>query len=180
MSTLGQLFGPRRLDAIFERFGLTSAPQLPLDVENFPAAPVSDPRLAAIGQENLAVTPLQVSLAMAALANAGQIPGAQLVTAVQDTNGQWQQLQSSPGRQAVTADASGRLLDALLPATGVIAEHVATALSGEQGRNIGWYLAAAPAAEPTYVVVVVVEGDEPDGEGARRVGRALLQYILGR
>ena len=52
--------------------------------------PVADPGLAAIGQDNLVVTPLQMSLALASLARGGELQQARLVAAVQNEVGEWQ------------------------------------------------------------------------------------------
>jgi len=179
MQTLGEALGAAGLDSIFAAFQLTQPPELPIETQTPPVEAVADPAMAAIGQENLVVTPLQMSRALASLVMEGRLPGLLLVTAVQDQSGEWV-LEPAPaaGANAVSADSAANVFLALPQQAGSIAEHIAAAVTGPAGEQLGWYLAIAPAAEPRYVAVVVVE-DDPGAVGAKRVGRALLQHILG-
>ncbi len=179
MTSLGEAIGAAGLDDIFAAFQLTQPPELPIETQTPPVAGVVDPAMAAIGQENLVVTPLQMSRALASLVASGNMPVLQLVTAVEDETGEWVvEAQPAAGPEAVSADAAVMVFLALPQEASTVSEHVAAALTGPAGNQIGWYLGVAPAVDPRYVVVVVVE-DDLEAAGAKRAGRALLGHILG-
>jgi peptidoglycan glycosyltransferase len=177
MLSLAGPLGAAGLDEIFGSFGLTATLELPLATETVPDAPVADPALAVIGQENLTVTPLQVSLALAALANGGRLPAPRLVMSVQDEAGLWQpQPAGGEEREVVSAAAAQAIINAL-PRHESLAEYATLALAGPAGTQHGWYLGLAPAGAPQYAVVVLVEESDSPFDAAR-LGRALLNVIL--
>jgi cell division protein FtsI/penicillin-binding protein 2 len=51
-------------------------------------------------------------------------------------------------------------------------------LSGPEGSTNSWYLGLAPAGQPTFAVVVVIE-DSNDLAEAEQVGRSLLRNVMG-
>lgn len=177
MFSLAEPLGEAGLRAILADFGLTEAPQVPLNVAAAPETPVEALEQALIGQDVLTVTPLQVARAWAALANGGVLPPLQLVTAVQNEDGAWQAVEPErePAR-AVEAVAASRVL-AVLPQPEGYPEYATLALAGPEGNRNGWYLALAPGAEPRYAVVVVLENSESVFE-AEQVGRSLLRVML--
>jgi peptidoglycan glycosyltransferase len=179
MTTLGEALGAVGLDQIFSAFRMTQPPELPIETQTPPVAAVGDPPMATVGQENLVVTPLQMIRALASLVAEGKLPAMQLVTAVEDENGEWV-VEPPPenGANAISAETAEEVFVALPQHVGAIAEHIAAALTGPAGEQTGWYLGVAPAADPRYIAVVVVE-DDPGATGARRAGRALLEHILG-
>ena len=178
MQTLAGSLSEAELAAIFAGFGLTEQPQVPLAVASPPAEPVVDLEAALVGQDALTVTPLQMARAWAALPNGGVLPPLQLVSAVQDENGAWQAV--TPEQEpveAVPAPAAAAIL-AALPRPEGYPEYATLALAGPEGNRNGWYLGLAPAGEPRYAVVVVLENSENVFE-AQRVGRALLRVVSG-
>ncbi|MBK9053537.1 MAG: hypothetical protein IPL78_22345 [Chloroflexi bacterium] len=167
------------LDAIFAAFGFTSPPLLPLNTDIPPSDPVQNMALALIGQENLTVTPLQIALGFAALANGGEPYQPQLVNAVQAENGEWQAYVSRPQQpleSAVSAAAAANVLQALTVAEGVAGQSYVV-LSGPAGSKDSWYVGMTPIANPRYVVVVVLEG-ESEASVAAAVGQTLLEMIM--
>jgi penicillin-binding protein A len=177
MLPLSAQFGPAGLENVYAAFGLTSTLTLPLATEAAANPTVDDPALAVIGQENLTVTPLQVSLALAALANGGQLPAPQLVTAVQSETGEWQPLPADGEARAAVSPAAAQAILAALPRHESLSEYATLALAGPGGTQNAWYLGFAPAGAPQYVVVVLVEESESPF-AAQRLGRALLNAIL--
>ncbi len=181
MMDLGDQLGRSGLDQVFADFGLTQPPLLPLNTETPPLLPLADPLMAAIGQDNLLVTPLQVALAWAALGGDGRIPTVQLVTAVEDEAGMWRRQIVAGGREATTPASSVQVVSATtaqllrnqLTQTDGVLEHAVLVLSGPEGEMNAWYLGLAPAAEPRYAVVVVVEGSQ-DLAAVTAIGRAAL------
>ena len=173
MMALGDQLGRGGLDQLFADFGLTQPPQLPLTTETPPLLPLADPLLAAIGQDNLLVTPLQVALAWAALADDGGVPGVQLVTAVQDETGEWRrQVVEDVGETAISPS-TAQLMRTHLTETNGVLEHAVLVLSGPEGETNAWYLGLAPADAPRYAVVIVVEGSK-DLAAVAQMGRAVI------
>ncbi|NKQ37459.1 MAG: hypothetical protein HF973_17820, partial [Chloroflexi bacterium] len=172
MQALANQLGAAGLDQIFTDFGFYIIPDLPLAAETAVPDPVDNPLLAGIGQDNLFLTPIQLALAWAALGNDGQAPPPWLVTAVQDPDGAWQP--EPPTGQPLT------------PISGFVARDVAEVLgedgrteyntlvlSGPEGRANAWYLGLAPATNPRYAVVVILEESHNAGE-AKSIGREML------
>jgi peptidoglycan glycosyltransferase len=178
MLALADELGAAGLDEIFHSFGLTATLELPLATEATAVEGVDDPTLAMIGQENLTVTPLQMSLALAALANEGRLPWPQLVMSVQDEAGAWQPVTAGGEEVAVVSPAAAGAILAALPRQENVAEYATLALAGPGGTKDAWYLGLAPAGAPQYMVVVLVEESESAFE-AQRLGRALLKVVLG-
>ncbi len=174
MQDLADQLGRAGLDQVFNDFGLTTPPQLALDTQALESELLADPLLAGIGQDNLTVTPLQVGLALAAVANDGRFPTPRLVMAVQDKTGAWQetgQPASESTNQPVTAS-TARILREALPQYKNMREYGRLVLSGPEDSTNGWYLGFTNR----YLVVVVVEGsDELDNVVAigRGVGTAV-------
>jgi peptidoglycan glycosyltransferase len=177
MLSLAGPLGAAGLDELFRSFGLTATLALPLATETVADAAVADPVLAVIGQENLTVTPLQISLALATLANGGRMPLPQLVTSVQDETGVWQPLPVAGEERTVVSAAAAQAIVNALPRHESVAEYATLALAGPGGTQQGWYLGLAPAGAPQYAVVVLVE-ESGSLFDAQRLGRALLNVIL--
>jgi len=178
MQTLARSLSEAELAAIFAGFGLTEQPQVPLTVASPPAEPVVDLEAALVGQDALTVTPLQMARAWAALANGGMLPPLQLVSAVQDGSGVWQAVTPEPEPVAAVPAPAAEAVLAALPRPEGYREYATLALAGPEGNRNGWYLGLAPAGEPRYAVVVVLENSENLFE-AQRVGRALLRVVSG-
>lgn len=178
MVALGEMWGAATLDRLFADFGFTSNPELPINTETPAPLPVADAGLAAIGQDNLVATPLQMSLALATLGMEGLFQQPRLVTAVQNEAGEWQAVPREPQlTEVVPAGVATEIVQTLTRPENVIAEHVVVALSGPQEGQLVWYLGLAPATDPLYAIVIVLE-DSNDVALAQRIGRTLLERVL--
>ena len=187
MTDLANEFGVGGLDQAFADFGLHSQPRLALNTVAPVVEPINDPLLAGVGQGNLTVTPLQVSLAWAVLATDGRLPTPQLVTAVAgaSTENDVLRLNDDQGNQNSAQEAPPMVISApvaqtlrqALPRHENIAEYSVRVLSGPEESMNGWYLGMTPVSSPRYVVVVVVE-NIADFTAAQQVGRELLAAAL--
>jgi cell division protein FtsI/penicillin-binding protein 2 len=174
LHTLGGQLGAAALDEIFARFGLKDAPVLPIPTEANATGAV-DPSLAAIGQENLTVTALQVALAAAALAGDGRLPTPRLVEAVADQSGDWetQPVEASASGLPVVSAEVAEAVRATWPVEDGVSVFAVTVLSGPDGSRDTWAVALAPAGQPRYVLAVLLEGiDNPSA------GEAIAQSLL--
>ena len=170
---LGNQLGVAALDDIFTRFGFYQAPELPIPTAG-EAATIGDPGLAAIGQENLTLTPLQVALAAAALAGDGRLPPPRLVEAVAALGGEWdvQTVGPAAGQEAISAEAAAAARAGWPPIGDGLGMDVSV-LAGPGGDRDAWYVGMAPADNPRFVVVLALEG-EAEPAVARSVGQQLL------
>lgn len=177
---LGQTLQADQLTQIVAGFGLTLTPTLPIATAGPVFAPIERPGLAAIGQENLAITPLQAILAWAALLKDGVLSGGKLLGAIQAPGQEWQvaepEFQAQSIRRAVDTASADQIVSGLSRPNGFL-EHSATALSGPEGESTAWYLGAAPGGQPTFAVVVVLE-DGSDPAVAQEIGRNVLDAVL--
>ncbi len=173
---LGETLDTAELSQIFTDWGFAAQPDLPLNTETPPQEPLADAALAAIGQDNLTVTPLQVGLALAALGQDGRFPTPVLVTAVQDSSGNWLPETTPASETTAATSTSTRAILRALPTQNGIAEHNVLVLSGPEGSTNGWYLALAPATAPRYALVIVVENSD-SLETAAEIGRALFSQL---
>ena len=170
---LAGIWGSNRLTAVLDGFGLTSAPDLQLATAAPAAIPVTDPAKAVIGQDSLTISPLQLGLAMAVLANEGQMHTPYLAAAWQDSDGRWQPATPKPvSGQPVSAAAAQAVLNSLTRNDN-IREHAALAVAGPEGSTHSWYIGMTPANAPRYLVIVVLEQND-DLATARLIGQALL------
>lgn len=176
MQALADRVGPGGLDVAFSAFGFDRDPILEIDTETTPGQPLADPLLAAVGQENLSVTPLQIGLAMAALAADGSLPQAQVGSAIADEQGEWQPWFVEGEIAQATAPATARALRRALPQENGVYEVSPLVLSGPQGSTNAWYVGIWPGEESDYVAVVVLEEGASEGEAAAS-GRAILEMV---
>lgn len=181
MQSLAGDFGAAGLQELFTRLGFYSLPPLPIEAETSDTQIVEQPELAIIGQENLTLSPMQLAMALVGLANDGELPQPILVQAVQNEFGEWEAPSNERTDEAFTepavpAEAAELIVQSMSQVRG-ISEHSALALAGPQGTTNAWYLGLAPAGQPRYAVVVIVE-EVDDLFSARRIGRTLLQELL--
>lgn len=151
--------------------------------EELPAGLNEDtPRLAqtAIGQNDVAATPLQMALMIAGVANDGTIPTPHVVADVLDPDGrEVSDFSPGPWRQAMDAETARDLQTALIeagnrgsgnPATVeglTIGVKTGTAQLGtDPPRSHAWIVAfgGRPGEDPELAVAVLVEGGEGSGE----------------
>lgn len=176
--TLVDPLGGSGLLNLWQAWGFASEPPLPIAVDSAELPPLTDPRQAIIGQENLTVTPLQVGLAWIALGQSGNLLPPRLVAALQDEDGAWQALVKNPTSTEPVASAgnAAAVRAALTGADGVIT-HRALALTGPEGEQTAWFLGMAPATDPRFAVVVVLEKADA-ADSAEQIGRHILTAVL--
>ncbi|MDQ1295279.1 MAG: penicillin-binding protein [Actinomycetota bacterium] len=184
------------------RFGFGRSLRIPMTATPsiFPESP-NEPQTAqsAIGQFDVRVTPLQIAMVTAAIANGGVVMQPTLVNSVkeQDTS----VISQTEPRQlgaAISADVASQLADMM---EGVVTEgtgsnaridgvrvggKTGTAEKGlEQAPDV-WFTGFAPLDDPQVAVAVVVEdggdqGKEGSGNGtAAPVARKVIEAVLGR
>ena len=176
-ASLATNLGAKNLLALYQGLGFYSAPSIRLPVDAM-RAPQSLENLeeAALGQVDIAATPLQMALAAASLTNSGSRPAPQLVTAFNNAQGIWELM--PPGGTAVqaltavSADQTAR--DLALAGEGLWQSLAVTANGPDQ--TVSWYLGGSlPPASPTALnlaIAVVLEQD--NAALVEEIGRSVL------
>ena len=198
---MGLDLGTERLTTEAEQFGFNAVPPIDLPAAARSAFPGknSPPGLAqaAIGQQDVTATPLEMALVAAGVGNGGRIMKPHLLAEVRDHNGrvmrtaepaEWKRAMS-PENAAALRDMmiavvdSGTATRVALPGIKVAAKTGTAQTTGDNSH--AWLVAFAPAEAPKVAVAVIVEsqpglGDTvTGGRIAAPIARAVLQAALG-
>jgi peptidoglycan glycosyltransferase len=146
----------------------------------------------AIGQQDVAATPLEMALVASAVANQGVIMKPHVLAAVRDSEGNVvRQGRAEPWMRALSADNAAKLRDmmvgvvqggtgtrAAIPGVQVAAK-TGTAQTGNNTAH-AWMVAFAPADAPRVAVAVLVESQPGLGDNATggRVAAPIAQAVM--
>ena len=199
------------VDVVLEyakRFGFYERPPIELPAEEVlisglyrrgrlfdPASPSEvDPGRLAFGQERLVVTPLQMALVAAGVANGGVVMEPKLVERIVAPDGnviqgfdpeEWKTAIKPSTAAAVTAMMvrvveGGTGTAAQIPGVSV-AGKTGTAETGVSGHNHTWFIAFAPANDPQVAVAVALSDQSgTGGVTAAPIARSIIEAALGR
>lgn len=171
--------GKQGLYHAYKDLGWYQVPSLPLAENTIkPPAEVVNLKTAALGQENLAVTPVQMALAAAPISSEGTQPTPKIVISTQTLSGQWSIVATDETTKQVLSAETALTLQQLtvlenLPAWGVVgrgltgADQWVTWFIG--GTNRDWH--GTP-----LVYVLVLETNDP--AQALALGESTLSKIL--
>jgi peptidoglycan glycosyltransferase len=209
---LGQRLGEDTLFEYMERFGFNSTPAIDLPPDEVSKSGVFDEEgellgagdpvdlaRVAIGQERLAVTPLQMAEVAAAVANEGRLMKPQIWSRVVDPDGRvTKRLDPSQYSQPISAETAEELTTAM---EGVVSEGTGTnaaipgvpvagktgtaetpgneACGGGEEENQAWFIGFAPAEDPKIAIAATVECTEEFGNDvAAPIFRDVAETIL--
>jgi penicillin-binding protein 2 len=189
----------------FERFGLGQPTGIDIPGESngfLPTAAVRAERGGAwylgdtyhlsIGQGPFAVTPLQLAVATAAIANGGTLWQPYLLSSETDPNGDVRSIHTptvrsnrvvgasalatvrSGMRQAVTSGSAQSLADLALPFAG----KTGTAQFGDGSKTHAWFTTFGPVNQPQIVVTVLVEAGGEGHAAALPVAKEVLAWWI--
>jgi peptidoglycan glycosyltransferase len=153
--------------------------------------------LAGIGQGFIAVTPLQMALVAAAVANNGVIMEPHVMSEIRDAQGglvrrfepkQWKQAMTPQVAATLTTLMNGVVTNgtgtpAQIPGVPV-AGKTGTAQVGNQQAPNAWFIAFAPSDAPRFAVAVIVEhggnqgNDATGGRVSAPIARQVLEKLL--
>jgi penicillin-binding protein A len=205
---IGKELGALRILAEAKQMGFYSRPPLELPTNERQASGLYDkgklfdpkdpnavdPGRLAFGQERLLVSPLQMAMVTAMVANGGVVMephvvdrviapnGKKLVTTEPDALGRSISRENAQGlaraMEAVVTGGTGRA--AAIPGVSV-AGKTGTAETGRAGVNTVAFLGFAPVERPRVAVAVFVEGQRSTGgETAAPIAKEVMQALLGR
>ena len=198
--------GSETMYEYMERFGFNSDPPMDYPDDQMQPSGVFDGRKlldqddpvdigrVAIGQERLNVTPLQMAMVAATVANGGALMEPKMLQSATDPDGrEVEELDPNAVRQVISDDSAAELTEMM---AGVVREGTGTAaaLSGIEvagktgtaevdvaaGINRAWFIGFAPLDDPQVAVAVVIEKTSgTGGEIAGPIARDVMQALAG-
>jgi peptidoglycan glycosyltransferase len=151
-----------------------------------------DPGRLAFGQERLQVTPLQMALVAAGIANNGVVMQPSLVDRIIDPNGKViQRTDPHTWKEAMkpqtAAELTAMMVAVVQGGTGVAAQipgvqvagKTGTAETGRPGENDTWFIAFAPAESPKVAVAVALSNQSGTcGATAAPIAKEIIEALL--
>jgi peptidoglycan glycosyltransferase len=160
----------------------------------YPSNPATqvDPGRLAFGQERLSVTPLQMAMVAAAVANHGKLMEPHVLKKVVDSGGKTvttikpKELDSVMSK-GTAAELTTMMVASVTGGTGTAAQisgipvagKTGTAETGRQGVNTTWFICFAPAYNPRVAVAVTLENQHGfGGTTAAPIAKVLMEAVL--
>jgi peptidoglycan glycosyltransferase len=184
-----------------EKFGMGTQIAVPMSVAQSDFGKKEDQAavaMAAIGQRSNRMTPLQMAMIAAGIANDGTVMKPYLVKKITDAKGDTvDEADPEELTEAVSPETAGKLRDMMVSVVangtanlaqvpGVqVAGKTGTAESGDRAAPHAWFISFAPAEDPKVALAVIVEsgaanvGAEATGGGtAAPIAKAVLEAML--
>ncbi|HEX2499115.1 MAG TPA: penicillin-binding protein 2 [Actinomycetes bacterium] len=195
---VGLDLGADKLKETAERFGLNQDLDFPMQEATSIFPEDADPpqtALSAIGQFDVAITPLQAAMIAAGVANGGVVMQPYLVQEVRGpdlTTVYTAEPKPMPNQPAISPEAASELttmmIDVVQNGTGqaaqipgmLVAGKTGTAQHGEGTRPHAWFISFAPADDPQIAVAVVVESglDDPSDISGGRLAAPIAKSVM--
>ncbi len=203
---VAEKLGKGTMARYMNRFGFDRKPQLDLPAEEMsssgeyegarlisPRSRLVDVGRMGIGQDKLAVVPLQMAEVAAAVANHGRLMTPHLTDRIVDPDGSTVQRISPRVQSVVMKRATAASLTTMMEAvvnegTGTPAQIPGVQVAGKTGTaetqigtaiNNVWFIAFAPASHPTVAIAVTLKGVPGQGASfAAPVAREVIESLL--
>jgi peptidoglycan glycosyltransferase len=203
---VAEKLGKRTMARYMSRFGFDRKPELDYPAEEMsasgeylgerilsPTSPRVDVGRMGIGQDKLAVVPLQMAEVAAAVANHGRLMVPHLTERIVDSDGRTVQrisprTQSVVMKRSTAADVTGMMEAVVTEGTGTAAQIPGVQVAGKTGTaetqigtaiNNVWFIAFAPATDPRVAIAVTLEHVPGQGASfAAPVAREVMEVLL--
>jgi peptidoglycan glycosyltransferase len=203
---VGEKLGKRTMREYMNRFGFDRKPQLDYPKEQMsasgeyynghlisPLSPRVDVGRMAIGQDKLAVVPLQMAEVASAVANGGKLMKPHLTDRVVDIDGRTvdrisPEVQSTVMKPSTASAVTAMMERVVQSGTGTQAQIPGVRVAGKTGTaetqigrtiNNVWFIAFAPADNPRVAIAVTMQGQPGfGGDVAAPVARAVMESLL--
>jgi peptidoglycan glycosyltransferase len=203
---VAERLGKGTMARYMDRFGFDRKPELDYPAEQMsvsgpylgsrrlsPTSPLIDVGRMGIGQDKLAVVPLQMAEVAAAVANHGRLMVPHLTERIVDADGRTVERVSPRVQSVVMKPSTAKALTAMMEAvvsegTGTQAQIPGVKVAGKTGTaetqigtaiNNVWFIAFAPAANPTVAVAVTLQAVPGQGAAfAAPVARQVMERLL--
>ena len=191
-----ELGAPRLVNAA-KKFGLDKSPpfELPVAKSSIPSPGSMDKVMlawTAVGQGKTLVTPLQMALISAAVANEGKIYRPFIVDTVGEENdlvyrSQRPRLWSDATTKETSKQITQMMEDVVLSGTGraaaltgiMVAGKTGTAEFGKESAPHAWFIGFAPADDPKIAIAVFLEQGGLGGQAAAPIARQVFEKAIG-
>ncbi len=200
---VGEQLGKSVMYRYMTRFGFDRKPPIDLPADELRSSGVFSARgtlldagdaidigRVAIGQERLQVTPLQMAMVAAAIANGGRLMRPHIAEKVVDADGRTvrriKPSEESKVMSPATASAVGSMMSQVVKeGTGTAAALQGIDVAGKTGTaekgaaNQAWFIAFAPAGAPRIAVAVTIE--QTTGQGgtvAAPIAKQVMEILL--
>src|SRR3954454_3944992 len=199
---VGEKVGKQTLFKYMDRYGFNQKPRVDLPAGEKRSSGVYDGRKlldssdaidigrVAIGQERLQVTPLQMAMVAAAVANGGSLMRPRIATKVRDPDGRTVRSFRPSEESRVMKKSTAAALAAMM--SRVVAEGTGTAaalqgidVAGKTGTagkgqaTQAWFIGFAPVRDPQVAVAVTVEQTTGQGgTGAAPIAKRVMESVL--
>jgi penicillin-binding protein A len=203
---VGEKVGRVTMQRYMDRFGFDHKPKLDYPVGEMstsgsyegnrlvaPTSPKVDLGRMSIGQDKLAVVPLQMAEVAAAVANGGTLMVPHLTSRIVNSEGQTvlrvkPAVQSAVMKKSTAADVTKMMEAVVNEGTGTSAQIPGVQVAGKTGtaetqigNNINnvWFIAFAPAANPKVAIAVTLKGVPGQGAAfAAPVAKQVIEQLL--
>lgn len=205
---MGKELGPGVILDYARRFGFYEDP--PVDLPSDERAPSglyrggrllpesqegrADPGRLAFGQERMLITPMQMAMVAATVANRGVVMEPYLTDRVRAPDGSIvQRMEPDELRRAIKEETAAQLTSMMesvvsggtgtaAQISGVrVAGKTGTAETGRQGRNVAGFIAFAPVERPRVAVAVYLQNQSGTGGSvAAPIAKQIMQALLQR
>ncbi|MGH2922955.1 MAG: peptidoglycan D,D-transpeptidase FtsI family protein [Solirubrobacterales bacterium] len=203
---MGENLGTDTMFKYMDRFGFNREPPLDYPSDQLvpsgeffegsllgPGSDLIDVGRMAIGQDKLNVTPLQMAMVVAAVANDGELMEPRLWSKLIDSDGREDELDPERMSRVMSADNANTLTemmtDVVNEGTGGAAALAEDQVAGKTGTaeidvdagiNQAWFIGFAPADDPEIAVAATVERTSGfGGEVAAPIAQQVMEVLLG-
>lgn len=177
LSTLSRSWSISDTLALYTDLGLSAEPQIPLETSH-PVFPGNVSSHASLydGSTGLLVSPLQMTIMAASLANGGKVVTPQIAVAFKSSTGDWVLLdKGAPPRALVNfnaADAVSKLTQGDFPGWEI------SSWAADQEASISWYIAGTPPDWHGTPLAVVVALEDGSPALAQKKGRQIFMDAI--
>ncbi|MCF6467548.1 penicillin-binding protein 2 [Nonomuraea sp. MG754425] len=202
--SMGMELGYDKMREQTERFGMGTPVAVPMSVAKSDFGPEEDKAalaMASIGQRSNRMTPMQMAMIAAGIANDGTVMKPYLVNKITDAKGD---TIDEADREALTTDAvssetAGKLREMMVSVvsngTANLAQVPGVQVAGKTGTAEtadgqpphAWFISFAPAEDPKVALAVIVESgaakvgaEATGGHTAAPIAKAVLEAVLNR
>ncbi|MGP3960838.1 peptidoglycan D,D-transpeptidase FtsI family protein [Nonomuraea sp. 3N208] len=200
---MGMELGYDKMNEQTERFGMGTQIAVPMSVADSDFGPKEDQAavaMASIGQRSNRMTPLQMAMIAAGIANEGAVMKPYLVNKITDAKGDTvDEAKPEELSEAVSSETAGKLRDMMVSVvnngTANLAQVPGVQVAGKTGTAEtadgqpphAWFISFAPAEDPKVALAVIVESgaanvgaEATGGHTAAPIAKAVLEAVLNK
>ncbi|MGI5285101.1 peptidoglycan D,D-transpeptidase FtsI family protein [Nonomuraea polychroma] len=200
---MGMELGYDKMKEQTEKFGMGQQIAVPMSVAESDFGPKEDQAavaMASIGQRSNRMTPLQMAMIAAGIANDGAVMKPYLVNKITDAKGDTvDEAKPEELSEAVSSETAGKLRDMMVSVvnngTANLAQVPGVQVAGKTGTAEtadgqpphAWFISFAPAEDPKVALAIIVESgaanvgaEATGGHTAAPIAKAVLEAVLNK